>query len=423
MTSSAAAPDLLAGSNSLQAFDVERLRADFPILRQTVHGAPLTYLDNGASLQKPRQVLDAMQAIYETRYANVHRGAHTMSQLATDAFEAARQKVAAFINAGDPAEVIFTRGTTESINLVAASYGRKYLKEGDEVVISCLEHHSNIVPWQLLRDQIGIEIKVAPIDDDGNLLFDAYLDLLGPKTKLVAMTHISNALGTVTPIKSVIDAAHAAGAKVLVDGAQAAPHRRIDVRALDADFYAFSSHKLYGPTGIGVLWGKADLLNAMPPYQGGGEMIERVTFEKSTFQKIPHRFEAGTPAIVEAVGLGAACDYVSAIGQEAIAAHEAGILAYATQRLLDIPGLTIIGQAEEKAAIVSFTMDVAHPHDIATIVDRAGVALRSGHHCAQPLMDRFGVAGTSRASFALYNTREEVDRLAEALTMVQEIFG
>ena len=418
-----AAPDLLAGSNSLQAFDVERLRQDFPILSQEVHGARLTYLDNAASLQKPRQVLEAMQAIYETRYANVHRGAHTMSQLATDAFEEARRKAAAFLNAGDPAEVIFTRGTTEGINLVASSFGRKYLKEGDEVVISCLEHHSNIVPWQLLRDQIGIEIKVVPIDDAGNFLLDAYLELLGPKTKLVAITHVSNALGTVTPIKAIIDAAHTAGAKVLVDGAQAAPHRRIDVQALDADFYALSSHKVYGPTGIGVLWGKAELLNAMPPYQGGGEMIERVTFEKTTYQKIPHRFEAGTPAIVEAVGLGAAFDYVTAVGQEAIAAHEAGILAYATQRLSEIPGLRIVGQAEEKASIVSFTMEAAHPHDIATIVDRAGVALRAGHHCAQPLMDRFGVDGTSRASFALYNTREEVDRLAEALTMVQEIFG
>ena len=278
------------------------------------------------------------------------------------------------------------------------------------------------MPWQLLRDRIGIEIKVVPIDDDGNFLFEDFERLLGPRSKLVAVTHISNALGSVTPIKAIIDRAHDAGAKVLVDGAQAAPHRKIDLQALDADFYALSSHKVYGPTGIGILYGKADLLNAMPPYQGGGEMIQQVTFEKTTYQKIPHRFEAGTPAIVEAVGLGAAFDYVSAIGQEAIAAHEAGILAYATERLLEVPGLKIIGRAEEKASIVSFTMEAAHPHDIATIVDRAGIALRSGHHCAQPLMDRFGIAGTARASFALYNTREEVDRLVEALSLVQEIF-
>ena len=422
MNSSAAAAKVMAGSNSIQAFDVERLRADFPILRQEVHGRPLVYLDNAASLQKPRQVLDAMQQVYETAYANVHRGAHTMSGLATDAFEEARRKAATFLNAGDPAQIIFTRGTTESINLVASSFGAKYLKEGDEVILSCLEHHSNIVPWQLLRDRIGIEIKVVPIDDDGNFLFEDFERLLGPRSKLVAVTHISNALGSVTPIKAIIDRAHDAGAKVLVDGAQAAPHRKIDLQALDADFYALSSHKVYGPTGIGILYGKADLLNAMPPYQGGGEMIQRVTFENSTYQKIPHRFEAGTPAIVEAVGLGAAFDYVSAIGQEAIAAHEAGILAYATERLLEVPGLKIIGRAEEKASIVSFTMEAAHPHDIATIVDRAGIALRSGHHCAQPLMDRFGIAGTARASFALYNTREEVDRLVEALGLVQEIF-
>ena len=423
MTSQAAAPQIHAGSNSLLAFDVERVRADFPILSQQVHGCPLVYLDNAASVQKPRQVLDAMQQAYETSYANVHRGAHTMSQLATDAYEEARRKAAAFINAETPDQIIFTRGATEAINLVASSYGRGFLQAGDEVVISYLEHHSNIVPWQILRDQIGIEIKVVPVDDDGNFLFDAYEKLLSERTKLVSITHISNALGTVTPIKAIIRRAHEAGAKTLVDGAQAMAHCKVDVRDLDADFYAFSSHKVYGPTGIGVLYGKADLLNAMPPYQGGGEMIERVTFEKSTYQKIPHRFEAGTPAIVEAIGLGAALDYVESIGHEAIEAHEAGLLAYATERLSAIPGLRIIGQAKEKASIVSFTLEGAHAHDIGTIVDRAGVGVRSGHHCAQPLMDRFGVAATARASFAMYNTKGEVDSLADALGAVREIFG
>ena len=385
-------------------------------------GKPLAYLDNAASAQKPQAVIDAVATAYAFGYSNVHRGLHTLSQQATDAYEGARETVRRFVNAERVEEVVFVRGTTEAVNLVARSFVRPRLGPGDEVLISTMEHHSNIVPWQLLRDRIGIEIKVVPIDDDGNFLFEDFERLLGPRSKLVAVTHISNALGSVTPIKAIIDRAHDAGAKVLVDGAQAAPHRKIDLQALDADFYALSSHKVYGPTGIGILYGKADLLNAMPPYQGGGEMIQRVTFENSTYQKIPHRFEAGTPAIVEAVGLGAAFDYVSAIGQEAIAAHEAGILAYATERLLEVPGLKVIGRAEEKASIVSFTMEAAHPHDIATIVDRAGIALRSGHHCAQPLMDRFGIAGTARASFALYNTREEVDRLVEALGLVQEIF-
>jgi cysteine desulfurase/selenocysteine lyase len=423
MSSNASAPYAASGSNSMLAFDVARVREDFPILRQEVYGKPLVYLDNAASAQKPRQVIDAMSHALETCYANVHRGAHYMSQHATDAYEQARNKVQAFLGAERPEEIIFTHGATEAINLVATSYGQGFLKEGDEVVLSVLEHHANIVPWQLLRERTGIEIKVAPIDDDGNFLFDEFEKLLTPRTKMVAITHISNALGTITPIAAIIKAAHAVGAKVLVDGCQAAPHQHLDVRALDADFYVFAPHKIYGPTGIGVLYGKADLLNAMPPYQGGGEMIRKVTFEETTFQDIPHRFEAGTPPIVEAIGLGAAVDYLSAIGQAAVEAHEAGLLGYATERLADIPGLTIIGRAREKASIVSFVMEGAHPHDIGTVIDRAGVAVRAGHHCAQPLMERFGLSATARASFGLYNTREEVDALADALAKVREIFA
>jgi cysteine desulfurase/selenocysteine lyase len=423
MSPNATAPHGTPGSNSMLAYDVERVREDFPILGEEVYGKPLVYLDNAASAQKPRQVIDAMSHALETCYANVHRGAHYMSQHATDAYEEARTKVQAFLGAGRPEEIIFTHGATEAINLVAQSYGQGFLHEGDEVVLSVLEHHANIVPWQLLRERMGIEIKVAPIDDDGNFLFEDFQKLLTPRTKVVAITHISNALGTITPIAEIIQAAHDAGAVVLVDGCQAAPHHRLDVRALDADFYVFAPHKIYGPTGIGVLYGKTDLLNAMPPYQGGGEMIRKVTFEKTTFQDIPHRFEAGTPPIVEAVGLGAAVDYLTGLGQEAIEAHETGLLAYATERLSDIDGLTVIGRAKEKASIVSFVMEGAHPHDIGTIIDRAGVAVRAGHHCAQPLMDRFGVSATARASFGLYNTREEVDTLAEAMNKVREIFA
>jgi cysteine desulfurase/selenocysteine lyase len=331
--------------------------------------------------------------------------------------------VARFLNAETSDEIVFTRGTTEAINLVADSFGRAFLEPGDEVVISHMEHHSNIVPWQLLRDRAGIVLKVIPIDDSGTLMMDEHKALLTPRTKLVAITHVANSIGTVVPLKEVTRIAHAAGARVLVDGAQAVPHLNVDLRDLDADFYAFSSHKLYGPTGIGVLYGKRDLLNAMPPYQGGGDMIERVTLEKSTFKSAPHRFEAGTPAIVEAIGLGAAIDYVTALGLDNIAAHEHGILAYATERLSAIEGLEIIGTARDKAAIVSFTMGSAHAHDIGTILDRAGVAVRAGHHCAEPTMDRFGLAATARASFGIYNTRDEVDALTEALRMVQEIFG
>ncbi len=415
----AAAP----GDNSAAAFDVARVRADFPILTQEVFGKPLVYLDSAASAQKPRQVIEAMSHAYETCYANVHRGVHRMSQLTTDAFESGREKVAGFLNAGSADEIVFTRNATEAFNLVASCFASAKLARGDEVVISTLEHHANIVPWQLVRDRLGIVLRIVPIDDDGNFLLDDYEALLGPRTKLVAVTHVSNDLGTVVPIKQVIDLAHARGIPVLVDGCQAVPHIKVDVQALDADFYIFTGHKLYGPTGIGVLYGKSALLRELPPYQGGGEMISSVTFEKTTFKDPPHRFEAGTPPIVEAIGLGAAIDYVASLGHEAIAAHETGLRGYAEARLTQVAGLRLVGTAREKASIVSFVMDNAHPHDIGTIVDRAGVAVRTGHHCAQPLMQRLGVAATARASFGLYNTREEVDVLAQALESVHELFG
>ena len=404
-------------------YDVQTIRKDFPILGETVYGNPLVYLDNGASAQCPRPVIDSMSEVYETIYANVHRGVHHLSQRSTDAYEGAREKVARFVNAESSDEIVFARGTTEAINLVADSFGRAFLEPGDEVVISHMEHHSNIVPWQLLRDRAGIVLKVIPIDDSGNLMMEAYQELLGPRTKLVAITHVANSIGTIVPVKEVARLAHAVGAKVLVDGAQAVPHLQVDVQDLGVDFYAFSSHKLYGPTGIGVLWGRLDLLNALPPYQGGGDMIQRVTLEKSEFKAAPHRFEAGTPAIVEAVGLGAVIDYVTGLGLDNIAAHEHGILAYVTAKLSAIEGLEIVGTAEDKAAIVSFTMFNAHAHDIGTILDRAGVAVRAGHHCAEPTMDRFGLAATARASFGLYNTREEVDLLVEGLMLVKEFFG
>ena len=411
------------GDNSTLAYDVERIRADFPILTQEVFGKPLVYLDSAASAQKPRQVLDAMDEAYETYYSNVHRGVHRLSQLSTDGFEAGREKVARYINASSSDEIVFTRNATEALNLVADCFGRAFLKAGDEVVISALEHHSNIVPWHLLKARFGIELIIAPIDDDGNFLLDEFEALLGPKTRLVSMTHVSNAIGTIVPIKEVIARAHARDIPVMVDGSQSAQHMTVDVQDLDADFYAFTGHKVYGPSGIGVLYGKSERLNALPPYQGGGEMIASVTFEKSEFKAAPHRFEAGTPAIVEAIGLGAAIDYIESLGRDNIAAHESGILAYATQRLGEVPGLTIIGNAREKASIISFIMEKAHAHDIGTIVDRAGIALRAGHHCAQPLMQRFGLNATARVSFGIYNTREEVDALADALGTVTEIFG
>jgi len=415
--------DLHPGNNSMAAFDVERVRADFPVLQQEVYGRPLIYLDNGASAQKPRQVIEAMTAVYETHYSNVHRGVHALSQKTTDVYENARKTVARFINARSENEIIFTKGATEAINLVASTWGRKFLRAGDEIIISHMEHHANIVPWQMLREEIGIVLKVVPIDDEGCLIMDAYEEMLGERTKLVAMTHISNSLGTINPISKIISMAHDHGAKILVDGCQAAPHMAIDVQALDADFYTFSSHKIYGPTAFGILFGKEDLLNSMPPYQGGGDMISSVTFEKTTYQDAPHRFEAGTPAIVEAIGFAVALDYINDIGLEHIAAHEHGLLQYATEKLNNIDGLKIIGNAKDKAAIISFVIDGVHSHDVGTFVDRAGVAVRVGHHCAQPVMDRFGVAATARASFGIYNTKQDVDALAEALVQTQEFFG
>lgn len=417
------APDIAPGDNSTAAFDVERVRADFPILGETVYGKPLVYFDNAASAQKPRQVIEAMSEAYERYYSNVHRGVHHMSQHSTEAFEAGREKLAAHLNAASSEEIVFTRNGSEAINLVAASYGRAFLQAGDEVVISAMEHHSNIVPWHLLKEEKGIVLKVAPIDEDGNFLLDDFEALLGPRTKLVAVTHISNALGTITPLKQIVGLAHARGIPVLADGCQAAPHLKIDVQDLDIDFYVVTGHKIYGPSGIGALYGKMDILKTMPPYQGGGEMIDVVTFEKSTFKAPPHRFEAGTPAIVEAIGLGAAIDYVNRIGLDNIAAHENGLSAYATERLAAVEGVRLFGRAKEKTGIISFNFEGAHAHDVGTILDRSGVAVRAGHHCAQPLMEFLGVDSTARASFGLYNTREEVDALVEGVERVREFFG
>ncbi len=414
-----AMPDIRQGT----AFDVERIRADFPILSESVYGKPLVYFDSAASAQKPRQVIDAISRVYETEYANVHRGVHYMSQKATDAMEAAREKVRAFINAKDIREIIFVRGATEGINLVASSWGRKNLRDGDEIIVSEIEHHSNIVPWQIVGEQTGATLKVVPVDDSGALIIEDYEKLFSDRTKIVAITHVSNALGTVTPIRKIIDFAHSKGVPVLVDGCQAAPHMALDMRALDADFYVFSGHKIYGPSGIGVLYGKAELLEAMPPYQGGGEMIDTVTFEKSTWADLPFKFEAGTPHISGAIGLGAAIDYLNGIGFEAIGAHEHDLLAYATERLSGINSIRLIGTAPGKAGILSFLLGDVHPHDVGTILDREGIAVRTGHHCAQPVMERYDVAATVRASIGLYNTRGDVDALVASLGRVQEIFG
>ena len=420
MTTAAAPAPVL---DTAPTYDVERIRADFPILATEVNGKPLAFLDSGASAQKPRAVLDRIQRAYSAEYANVHRGAYHLSQLATDEYEGARRKVAHYLNAASDSEIIFTRNATASVNLVASSYGGAFLKAGDEIILSHMEHHANIVPWQLLRDKIGIDIKVAPIDDRGNFLLDEFEKLLTPKTKLVAITHVSNVLGTIVPLAEVVRLAHASGAVVLADGAQGIVHTRVDVQAPDVDFYVFTGHKLYGPSGIGVLYGKAALLKEMPPYQGGGDMIELVTFEKTTYREPPARFEAGTPPIVQAIGLGAAIDYVDAIGIECIAAHEASILDYATDAISSYPGVTIIGQADNKAGIVSFIMDDVHPHDIGTIIDSEGVAVRAGHHCAQPLMQRFDLTATARASFGMYTNRQDIDALIQGLDRVKEIFG
>ena len=403
--------------------DVARIREDFPILKQQVHGKPLVYFDNAATSQKPQVVIDTLNRYYATENANIHRGIHFLSELATAEYEETRNKVKRFLNASESREIVFVRGTTEGINLVAQSYGRRFFKEGDEVVISAMEHHSNIVPWQMLCEQVGARLRVIPMNHDGELLLDEYERLLGARTKLVSVAHVSNALGTINPIGRIIESAHRRNIPVLVDGAQAAPHMKVDVQELDCDFYAFSGHKLFGPTGIGVLYGKARHLEAMPPYQGGGDMISLVTFEKTHYNIIPYKFEAGTPHIAGVIGLGAAIDYVSGIGLDAVAAYEGEVLAYATAQLSTIKGLRIIGRAKEKASVLSFVLEGVHPHDIGTVLDREGVAIRAGHHCAMPVMQRFGVPATARASFAFYNTREEVDVLVRAVRKVLKVFG
>jgi cysteine desulfurase / selenocysteine lyase len=407
---------------TVAALDVERVRKDFPILERTINGRPLVYLDSGASSQRPWPVLRAVEE-YETHtHANVHRGVHALSQAATEAFEGARERVRRYINARSTKEIIFVRGTTEGINLVAQSYARPRFKPGDEILISALEHHANIVPWQMVCEQTGCTLKVAPIDRRGELVFDEYQKLLSPRTKLVAVAHVSNALGTVLPVKRIIDAAHAQGAVVLVDGAQAVQHSAVDVRTLGCDFYTFSSHKIYGPTGIGVLYGRQELLEAMPPWQGGGDMILSVSFEKTTYNELPYKFEAGTPNISGAVGMAAAMDYIEGLGIDKIAAHEQRLLQLATTELERIPGIEIIGTAAHKAAVLSFTMQGVHPHDLGTILDTEGIAVRTGHHCAQPVMTFFGIPATARASFGVYNTEKDVASLVAGLQKVREVF-
>jgi len=404
-------------------FDVERIRADFPILRRQVRGRALTYLDNAATTQKPQQVLDALTGYYTTCNANVHRGVHFLSEIATEAHDVARGKVRAFLNAASTREIVFTRNSTEGINLVAHAFGRWRVNAGDEILITAMEHHSNIVPWQLLCAERGAHLRVAPIDDAGALILDELEALLTPRTKLLSVTHMSNALGTVNPIATIVRMAHARGVPVLVDGSQAAYHMPVDVQALDCDFYVATGHKLYGPTGIGVLYGRESLLADMPPFLGGGDMIRSVTFEKSTWNELPYKFEAGTPDIAGAIGLGAALDYISAVGLDRITAHEHDLLEYGTAALLEVPGLRLIGTAPHKASILSFVIEGVHPHDIGTIVDQDGVAIRTGHHCAQPVMDRFCVPATARASLAMYNTRCEIDALVGALRRVHAVFS
>ena len=405
------------------ALDVERVRRDFPILDRTVNGRPLVYLDSGASSQRPIAVLRAVEE-YETHsHANIHRGVHALSQAATEAFEGARERVRRFINARSTKEVIFVRGTTEAINLVAQSYARPRLKAGDEIIVSALEHHANIVPWQMVCEQTGATLKVAPINTRGEFLFEEYQRLLSPRTRIVAVAHVSNALGTILPVKKIVDAAHAQGAVVLIDGAQAVPHSHVDVRALGCDFYAFSGHKIYGPTGIGVLYGREELLQSMPPWQGGGDMILTVSFEKTTYNDLPAKFEAGTPNISGVIGLAAAMDYIESLGLDAIAAHEHHLVELASAELQKIPGVQLIGTAPNKASIVSFVMDGVHPHDLGTILDHEGVAVRTGHHCAMPLMTFLGLPATVRASFAVYNTEDDVKSLVVALGKAREVFG
>ena len=406
-----------------RSFDVHQVREDFPILKEVINGKPLTFLDSAASAQKPKVVIDRVADLYTHSYANIHRGIYKLSQEATAAYEQVREKVATFINAPSPKQCLFVRNATEGINLVAQSYGRANLSEGDEVILTELEHHSNIVPWQLLREDKGIVIKVAPINDQGEVDIGAYKALLSDKTKLVAIAHISNAIGTILPVKEMIALAHQVGARVLIDGCQAAPHTVIDVQDLDADFYVFSAHKVYGPTGVGVLYGKKDLLEAMPPWQGGGDMIELVTFEKTTFNVLPQKFEAGTPNIAGVIGFGAALDYLTQFPRKEIETHEQDLLTYATESLRGINQLKLIGTAKHKASIISFVLDDIHPHDAGTILDQEGIAVRTGHHCAQPLMAHFKVTATIRASFGMYNTRADVDRLAEGLKKTRAIFA
>ncbi|MBE7637701.1 SufS family cysteine desulfurase [Sneathiella sp. P13V-1] len=409
--------------SELMTFDVEKIRSDFPIFKEKIHGKRLTFLDSGASAQKPQAVLDAVQSAYSKTYANVHRGVHYLSQKSTELYEGARETVRAHLNAESVDEIIFTKSTTEAINLAAQSFGLMALKPGDEILLSYLEHHSNIVPWQLIAERTGATVKAVPINEAGELLMDEYDKLLTDKTKIVAITHVSNAIGTVTPVKEIISRAHDKGIPVLIDGSQAVPHMKVDVRDLDADFYVFTGHKIFAPTGIGVLYGKNEWLEKMPPYQGGGDMINRVTFDKTTYATGHSKFEAGTPPIVQAIGLGAAIDYVNSIGFDDIGAHEQSLLAYATEEVRKLNNVRILGEASHKAAIVSFTMDGIHPHDIGTIIDQAGVAVRVGHHCAQPLMDFYDVPSTVRASFAMYNNKEDVDALVDAIQMVQRFFA
>jgi len=414
---------MIEGVGVRAGLDVARIRADFPILARTVHGKPLVYLDNAATTQKPQAVLDAIARYFKETNANVHRGVHELSARATDQYEAARERVRAYFNAASTREIVFTRNATEGINLVAHSFVRPMLREGDEVLVSAMEHHSNIVPWQIVCEGTGARLRVAPIDDAGTLRLDEFERLLGPRTRIAAITHMSNALGTITPAREIVRLARQKNVPVLIDASQAAYHMRVDVQALDCDFLVATGHKLYGPTGIGVLYGKESRLEAMPPFLGGGDMISSVTFEKSTWNVLPYKFEAGTPHIAGAIGLHAALDYIDGIGLTAIAAHERELTAYASDVLRAVPGVRLIGTSPEKSSIVSFVMDGVHPHDIGTIVDQEGVAIRTGHHCAQPVMERFGVPATARASIAMYNTREEIDRLGRALVKVREVFA
>jgi cysteine desulfurase/selenocysteine lyase len=410
-------------AHAATGFDVEAVRREFPVLRETVNGRPLVYLDSAASAQKPQAVIDAERDVYEHYYSNIHRGVHRLSMLATDAYEKARGRVRAFLGAASTREVVLLRGTTEAINLVAQSYGRRHVAAGDEVLITGLEHHSNIVPWQLLCEEKAAKLRVAPIDDKGDVDMAAFERLLTPRTKIVAVSHVSNALGTINPVVRMTELAHAAGAVVLVDGAQAAPHLRVDVRAIGCDFYAFSGHKVYGPSATGALYGREALLAAMPPWQGGGDMIASVSFEKSTWNELPYKFEAGTPNVAGVIALGAAIDWVGKIGLDNIAAHEHELLEHGTRLLSELAGLRLVGTAREKAGVLSFVLEGVHPHDVGTVLDHEGIAVRTGHHCAQPVMDRFGIPATTRASLACFNTKQELDALARGIRKVQEMFA